>query len=150
VNVTIIYATESLTVRRILKSDYPFDISSMADGESALDIPIEVYDTLDAEGLAACIAGQIGEPLHDCQCAEVDETGVVVSRCMADPDIDMPVLDETNTLQLELDAEIGDQGIPAEYPELSGKFTSGKQFDGKTIGLVTRSIPLWVFPTEET
>lgn len=131
--VTVIYATESKTVRRIAVSDDSHAVG-MINGESSITIPYDDYSKMNPAELDAHIVKTIGAPAHDCKCIEVDKNGVVIHSIMADPDLDKPLMSKDNTIQLGV-ADAGEVGTPSG---LSGT-------DGKLLGLPTKKIPLWTF-----
>lgn len=93
--VAIVYSKAQKVCRRVIRLDHANakidhfkphkDI--LHKGEGWLEIPIEIYETLDAEGLGAYIANEIGDPADDRCCIVCPITGIL-GFVKADPAID--------------------------------------------------------------
>lgn len=114
--VTVVYAIGSRQIRRVIVSDADVE-PAMVDGEAALTVPFKEYVLLNADEVRQYVEAQIGPPIKDTRCVEVDRSGKVVAVYAADPDIDRPVFDARNTLELHKDAAVGEvKGHDGKFP----------------------------------
>lgn len=105
--VTVIYATASNTIRRIIVSDTVTQdqiAMSLQAGESALDTPFDTYNFAHDKELKAFVESKIGSPKNNSRCAEIDQVGNVAAVKMADPVVDL----SANQLMLDDAAALGD------------------------------------------
>jgi hypothetical protein len=105
--VSAVYATASKVIRRIIVSDSPIT-PTLAAGESALDIPFELYSISNKEDVYAYIENKIGPPNKSSRCVELNNLGEVVAVYSADPLLDAPIYKNTNILELHPIADVGD------------------------------------------
>jgi hypothetical protein len=114
--VAVIYSADAKIIRRVITADTDAEIEAaavMVDGEARLDLPAQDYGTIASGNLQAAVAAIIGPPTNHGRVVEVDASGNVVAAYAADPDIDTPIRDSGNTLELHLSASVGDVKVIA-------------------------------------
>lgn len=126
--VAVVYASGSKTIRRIIVSDDDAVAkATLVPGEAVIEVPFDIYNKSNDADLRAYLAKAIGEPKQDTRCVEIDASGAVVAVYAADPEIDKPLLNASNVIELHADAVVGDQKVGGVFPVKQGLLTPEQQ-----------------------
>jgi hypothetical protein len=110
--VALVYGSVAKHLRRVYVADTLQALARavvLQQGEDRILLTDAAYAKLDAPGLHAYLATQVGVPVGSGRAVELDATNTVVAAYQADPEVDRPIRAALNTLLAHDEADIGDQ-----------------------------------------